>query len=133
MTFPQLLLLASVLSLVALLIWQRRERQRMDEIATLARAGGPYHCIAIRSRGEPCRAARAMAGRRLLSREAPSLPLPGCTSASCRCSYIHYDDRRVDDRREAYRARQMHDDQRPERRSRTDRRRDPRLRTMEVV
>lgn len=133
MTFPQLLLLVSVLSLIALLVWQKRERRRMDEIATLARAGSPYHCVAIRSRGEFCVAARALAGRRLLSSEAPTLPVPGCTSANCRCSYAHYDDRRVEDRREMYRSRQMHDDMRPERRLRKDRRRDPRLRTSEAI
>ncbi|MGB7990122.1 MAG: hypothetical protein WCF44_12035 [Candidatus Methylophosphatis roskildensis] len=133
MTFPQLLLLVSVLSLIALLVWQKRERRRMDEIATLARAGGPYHCVAIRSRGVVCVAARTLVGKRLLSSEAPTLPVPGCTAANCRCSYVHYDDRRADDRREIYRSRQLHDDLRPERRMRKDRRRDPRLRTSEAV
>lgn len=134
MGFPQLLLLACALSLIALLVWQRRARQRDQEIATLARAGGRYHCVAIKARGEPCAAARGLVGRRVLSNEAPKLPVPGCTSAVCRCSYVHFDDRRVDDRREAYRAQQYSDaHQRIERRNRKDRRRDPRLRTMEAA
>lgn len=133
MTNVQLVLLASALLLIALLVWQKRARRRDEEIATLARAGGPYHCVAIKARGVPCAAARELIGRRLLSREAPKLPVPGCTSAACRCSYVHFDDRRADDRREAYRARQILEDQRTERRLRKDRRRNASLRSMEAA
>ena len=74
MTNVQLVLLASALLLIALLVWQKRARRRDQEgIATLARAGEPYHCVAIKARGVPCAAARELIGRRLLSREAPKL------------------------------------------------------------
>ena len=38
--------------------------------------------------------------RRWLSREAPLLPLPGCTRPdTCQCTYNHHDDRRAASRR----------------------------------
>jgi hypothetical protein len=36
---------------------------------------------------------------RFLSREAPLLPLAGCTAKYCRCRYVHYEDRRQRERR----------------------------------
>ena len=50
----------------------------------------------------PCKAVRELGGGRYLSDEAPDLPVPGCTAERCTCSYIHYDDRREDDRRNPY-------------------------------
>ncbi|TDG12907.1 hypothetical protein E2F43_15235 [Seongchinamella unica] len=42
----------------------------------------------------PCPAVRNLDGKRFLEREAPSLPLPGCTAARCDCVYVHHEDRR---------------------------------------
>lgn len=59
----------------------------------------PYHAVAIRVRGKGCDAARQVKGRRYLSTEAPLLPLAHCSSSSCSCQYVHFDDRRHYDRR----------------------------------
>lgn len=131
----QFVALAAAVMLIAVLVWQWRERRRDEEIALLARAGGRYHCVEIRSRGRPCAAAQAFAGRRFLPRAAPPIPLPGCTAMSCRCAYVHFDDRRVGDRRSPFASRQARemvaDDL--ERRRRADRRRKPGLRTAEAI
>lgn len=115
-----------VATLVALIIlgWQWRERRRSAVIAELARSGGPYHCVAIRTRAGCCSAVRKAAGTRFLSHQAPSLPLPNCTAASCRCTYMHFDDRRDSDRRMPFAPRRSatHGNEGSERR-RSDRRR----------
>jgi hypothetical protein len=47
-----------------------------------------------------CGQAGALAGKVFLSKEAPQLPLEGCSETDCRCKYVHLEDRRVgDDRR----------------------------------
>ncbi len=46
-----------------------------------------------------CPAFSAQAGKRYLSTEAPSLPLPGCNKKTCRCKYRYLDDRRSAERR----------------------------------
>lgn len=66
--------------------------------------------------------------QRFLWNEAPQLPLPGCTLERCRCRYVHYRDRREQDRRHRY-----DDPQAPfdpgyvglDRRAKSDRRRPP--------
>jgi hypothetical protein len=59
-----------------------------------------YHCVSVNSGGGGCPAAEALRGVRLLSAEAPRLPLPECTQPErCRCTYKHFDDRRVGPRR----------------------------------
>lgn len=59
----------------------------------------PYHCVAIRYREEACVAVQRLSGQRFLSREAPAIPLPACDAASCRCRYVHFEDRRQNDDR----------------------------------
>jgi len=46
-----------------------------------------------------CEAARSVAGQRFLTAQAPMLPLGGCDAPECRCTYLHFDDRRTDYRR----------------------------------
>lgn len=59
-----------------------------------------YHCVSVNSGGSGCPAAEALRGIRLLSAEAPRLPLPDCTQPErCRCTFKHFDDRRVGPRR----------------------------------
>ena len=48
-----------------------------------------------------CQAVRDRLGQRFLSNQVPMLPLPGCDSADCRCTYQLFDDRRTDIRRTA--------------------------------
>ena len=41
-----------------------------------------------------CGAAGRLTDQVFLSKEAPQLPLDGCTEKDCRCKYVHMDDRR---------------------------------------
>jgi len=59
-----------------------------------------YHCVSIVPGDSGCEAARSIADQRLLSADAPRLPLPNCSRpAECECTYRHYDDRRSTQRR----------------------------------
>ncbi|MGB5132449.1 MAG: hypothetical protein WBO00_07535 [Steroidobacteraceae bacterium] len=86
-----------------------------------------WHAVSVKPCPGACVAAASNRQRRWLSREAPQLPLPGCTRPdTCRCTYQHHDDRRAGGRRaeetDVFRAQT-----RPvvERRSRRDRRSEP--------
>src|SRR6202046_3340985 len=62
----------------------------------------PWSAVRIATRGETCAKAQALRDKRLLARDAPALPLKGCTmSATCNCMYRHYADRRAAARRDA--------------------------------
>jgi len=76
--------------------------------------------------GQPgCEAAQALLGKQFTFDEAPQLPLQGCNSPNCTCQFKGLKDRRTwvrrqqDDRRQSIRF----DKDRPDRRSRKDRRR----------
>jgi hypothetical protein len=54
-----------------------------------------WHAVSVKPCPGACSVADTGRDRRWLSREAPALPLPGCTSPNrCRCTYIHHEDRR---------------------------------------
>lgn len=61
-----------------------------------------YHAVEIRPSGPACATARAFRGKRFLSSEAPPIPLPNCSQKQCSCVYVHYEDRRVGQRRDGY-------------------------------
>lgn len=59
-----------------------------------------YHAVTVLAGAGACEQARALQDVRLLSLEAPRLPLAGCTNPEgCRCKYQHYSDRRAGPRR----------------------------------
>ena len=59
-----------------------------------------WHAVSVKPGTSPCPAAVSGKNRRWLSREAPLLPLPGCTKPdACHCTYHHHDDRRAGGRR----------------------------------
>lgn len=59
-----------------------------------------YHCVTVNAVGSACPAAVALKDVRILSADAPRLPLADCTMpANCRCIYRHHDDRRAGPRR----------------------------------
>jgi len=59
-----------------------------------------YHCVSVVPGKMSCAAALAIHGQRLLSPEAPRLPLGNCeTPGECNCTYQHHDDRRAGPRR----------------------------------
>lgn len=81
--------------------WYARARRRAARDAGRA-ARNHYHCVEVQAGSQACEAVREWGGKRFLSDEAPPLPVVGCRSALCGCRYVHYDDRRQDDRRNPY-------------------------------
>ena len=66
-----------------------------------ARASNHWHAVAIKPKGQCCEAVQARRSARFLSKEAPRLPLPDCsTSDTCTCVYKHHADRRAQPRRQ---------------------------------
>ena len=55
--------------------------------------------IIVVDEAEACPSVKELVGQRLLSTEAPLLPLIDCTSRECTCTYRHYVDRRGGSRR----------------------------------
>lgn len=56
----------------------------------------PFRALSIVSAdgGTCCPTCDALAGRRLLLRDAPKLPIAGCEAPQCACRYRHHGDRR---------------------------------------
>lgn len=74
------------------------ERRRIP-----TKADTTYHAVSIRFVQSACDAAKALDGQRILSSDAPRIPLPDCDSQTCKCKFVHYKDRRTgDDRRDPY-------------------------------
>jgi hypothetical protein len=60
-----------------------------------------YHCVEVNAGDGACEAARALKNLRVLSADAPQLPLTTCDRPeTCTCVYLHFDDRRRGPRRE---------------------------------
>jgi len=60
----------------------------------------PFQAISIYRGVDACEHARMASDRRFLSKDAPKLPLTGCTmSEECECRYVKHGDRRADPRR----------------------------------
>lgn len=115
--------LAVVLSLAFLLRVRSARRDQERSTKARSRRGGAFHAVEIRSEGDPCSAARTVAGKRFLSSEAPNVPLPACSQEVCSCVYVHFEDRRARQRRDAYLHRAYADGERKqERRVRVGRR-----------
>ncbi len=95
------------IAVVAVAVWvmwflsEPRARARPRPVTRGKTAGGTsmFHAMSIRPGLDPCEAAKKLKGQRLLSKSAPSLPLPECKAADCQCWYEHFADRRLDDRR----------------------------------
>jgi hypothetical protein len=59
-----------------------------------------YHCVSVLAGPDACPDALDLGRARILSAEAPRLPLATCDRPSdCRCRYQHHDDRRAGARR----------------------------------
>jgi hypothetical protein len=91
--------LVIVLALLVLVYVAIRKRNSSRTVQTaerprVAQRSTPYHSVSIQIQSGACRAAQEIRGRRFLSDEAPLLPLPGCTSVQCNCTFVHYADRR---------------------------------------
>jgi hypothetical protein len=63
-----------------------------------------FHAVTVVAGANACAQAKALKDVRLLSLEAPRLPLVGCTrSEDCQCKYQHHADRRSGARRSGLR------------------------------
>lgn len=61
-----------------------------------------WHSVSIKPGRKACPAVVAAENKRWLSRDAPSLPLAGCTQPrGCSCVYKHHEDRRSGEGRRA--------------------------------
>ena len=59
-----------------------------------------YHAVSVVSGQNACAAAKQLKNVRVLSAEAPRLPLANCDCpGTCQCTYRHHDDRRAGPRR----------------------------------
>jgi hypothetical protein len=59
-----------------------------------------WHAISVEAKSSSCAVAQDLRKQRFLLKEAPKLPLQGCSKgASCLCTYKHHDDRRSKPRR----------------------------------
>lgn len=73
-------------------------RKPIDVTAT-----SKFHAVSINCSNNACDAAKALVDVRLLSSEAPPLPLSECDASDCQCRFVHYKDRRSNrDRRDGY-------------------------------
>jgi hypothetical protein len=63
------------------------------------RADHRYHAVSIIPGATACAAAKHFVGQRLLSSNAPRLPLPSCDLPHCSCRFKHHRDRRAGPRR----------------------------------
>lgn len=63
---------------------------------------GEYHCVTVHYSKGACEAVRKFDGKRILSADAPVLPLTRCDAAECHCHFEHHEERRVEERRDEY-------------------------------
>jgi hypothetical protein len=64
-----------------------------------------YHAVSIIAGPKCCSQVQSLKGVRLLSLEAPRLPLAGCSCPeACGCRFQHHDDRRSGSRRSEFRS-----------------------------
>jgi len=119
----------AVLLAVAGAFWWRRAAARKKGQAAPALIRTPrsgYHCVEVKTGNYACAAAEQLGEVRFLPNEAPSLPLPGCSASECACSFVHYDDRRDDIRRNTYGEwASIPPENEGERRARSERRKSP--------
>lgn len=87
---------ALILAAVVVMRFQRATRTQADSQLKSFRAVG------IRTATGACSAVRNYGGKRFLGKEAPKLPVAGCSAKPCLCRYIHFADRRAEDRRVQY-------------------------------
>lgn len=55
----------------------------------------PFAAVSVFAAPTGCQLAKALKGKRFLSLDAPRLPLAGCDSEKCQCTYHHHTDRRT--------------------------------------
>ena len=92
------------ITLIALLIFAssrsstQRRKKRIQKSYSAERSGKPattqWRAVKIAPDLICCAQAEKLAGRVFLATESPSLPLAGCGQTTCKCRYVHLEDRR---------------------------------------
>ena len=101
-------LLAFALPLLVIAWWYVRMRQKTsatksESVRPSAARTSAFHAVSIKFPEQACAAAKAIAGQRFLSTQAPNLPLPECNASKCNCHFSHHKDRRANkDRRSPF-------------------------------
>jgi hypothetical protein len=84
-------------SLLDILLSRLRKEPEKPRAAVAPR---PFQAISIYRGIDACAAAKRFADYRFLAKDAPQLPLAGCTMpAGCQCKYLKHKDRRIESRR----------------------------------
>lgn len=91
----------ALLFLAGVILWRwRRTGEESRSVLSKIQSRTTFHAISIRYYGEDaCDAVKRMEDKRILSSQAPMLPLPECDAPFCNCRYEHHDDRRQGERR----------------------------------
>ena len=89
-------------------IWSSRSNKKVRQPkAVVKNPTSPYHCVEVSTSYDACKEVLELHSKRFLSAEAPLLPLPGCDQY-CKCKFKHHNDRRQDDRRDAFSSSGIH-------------------------
>jgi len=107
---------------MALWFNQSKAKQAKNKANAARPKVSAYHCVEVKSRYDACEAVLELHGKRYLSSEAPNLPVQDC-NVKCQCHFKHHEDRRSEDRRDAFSASGIHYDGLKNRRLGSDRRR----------
>lgn len=122
----ELIWLSLALFALAAIIFQIRKRKRGNQQSNMQSARvKTYPAVGIRYNLLACNAVQPLYGKRFLATEAPALPVAGCNVRPCPCRYIHFADRRAEDRRAQYGIRKSLIAGSGTERRRSDRRRTP--------
>ncbi|MEE8281207.1 MAG: hypothetical protein V3R50_02410 [Gammaproteobacteria bacterium] len=81
---------------VAFFFYAKRPAAQKSKVATRL----PFSAVEISLGAGSCEAARELVDQKLLAKDAPSFPLPGCTQ-QCNCAWKKFRDRRQLNRRRA--------------------------------
>ena len=82
------------------MFWKRKRPTRKWKQAS--HTVNLFHAVTIVPGDNACQAVRAIEGQRILSEDAPLLPLQDCANPlKCTCRYRHLKDRRSESRRDA--------------------------------
>lgn len=96
-----LLVISCSVGVAGWLLWSRNRVMLQPKPAD-ERSAGTYRCVSIRPHSNACASARQLEDQRFLPRDAPRFPLGTCDAAACRCRYVHFKDRRDDERRHSH-------------------------------
>jgi hypothetical protein len=86
--------------LIAIIVKLRRQETTSNNRPSptgrheMAKTGSQFHAVSLQFPDSACEAAKAMAGKRILSSSAPRIPLPECDLPECKCHFAHHKDRR---------------------------------------